>query len=126
MREHVDYIFCCYGTDSHFDAMAAMIAPQGKIVSIVETEQPLPMIKLFSKKASFSWELMFTKAMYQTPDIDSQGAILDRVADLIDEGVLSTTLTVDAGALTPDSLAEAHRRLSSGTMIGKLAFRVEA
>ncbi|HZX00719.1 MAG TPA: hypothetical protein VFF45_00595 [Bacilli bacterium] len=69
---------------------------------------------------------MFTKSMFQTPDIDSQGAILDRVADLIDEGVLSSTLTSDAGLLTPDSLAEAHRSLSSGAMIGKLAFRVEA
>jgi len=41
-HEHVDYIFCCYGTDAHFDAMAVMIAPQGKIVSIVETEKPFP------------------------------------------------------------------------------------
>ena len=40
------------------------------------------MIKLFGKKASFSWELMFTKAVYKTPDMDTQGKILDRGADL--------------------------------------------
>ena len=124
--KYVDYIFCCYGTESHFDAMTAMIAPQGRIVSIVEAANPLPISKLMGKKASFSWELMFAKAVHKTPDMDSQHTILSRVADLIDEGVLTSTLTLDAGLLEPDALAEAHRKVASGTMIGKLALRAGA
>lgn len=123
---HADYIFCCNNTDSHFDAMTAMIAPQGRIVSIVEAAGPLPIGNLMGKKASFSWELMFTKSIHKTPDMDSQHTILNRVADLIDEGVLTSTLTLDAGALEPKSLAEAHRKVASGTMIGKLALRAVA
>ncbi|MFY0580662.1 zinc-binding alcohol dehydrogenase family protein [Cystobacter fuscus] len=122
--KNVDFIFCCVGTDAHFDTMAELIAPGGRIVSIVEPEQPLPMGKLFGKRASFAWELMFTKSMYKTPDMASQQAILDRVADLLDEGVLTSTLTVDAGVLEPAALAEAHRTVSSGKMVGKLAFRL--
>ncbi|QRK05735.1 zinc-binding alcohol dehydrogenase family protein [Archangium violaceum] len=122
--KNVDAIFCCIGTDAHFETMAELIAPSGRIVSIVEPEQPLPMGKLFSKKASFSWEFMFSKSMYKTKDLASQQAILDRVADLLDEGVLTSTLTVDAGVLEPAALAEAHRTLSSGKMVGKLAFRL--
>ncbi|PTL77258.1 zinc-binding alcohol dehydrogenase family protein [Vitiosangium sp. GDMCC 1.1324] len=122
--KNVDSIFCCVGTDAHFEAMAELIAPHGRIVSIVEPEQPLPMGKLFSKRARFSWEFMFSKSMYKTPDLSSQQTILDRVADLLDEGVLTSTLTVDAGALEPNALAEAHRTVASGRMVGKLAFRL--
>ena len=120
----VDYIFCCNATDRHFDAMARMIAPQGRIVSIVEPEADLPMGKLFGKKASFSWEFMFTKSMHKTPDMDTQRTILDRVSQLIDDGVLRCTLSEDGGALSAEGLALAHRRQAAGTMIGKIAFRV--
>ncbi|MCY1075919.1 zinc-binding dehydrogenase [Archangium lansingense] len=122
--KNVDAIFCCVGTDMHFETMAELIAPGGHIVSIVEPEQPLPMGKLFSKRASFSWEFMFSKSMYKTRDLASQQTILDRVADLLDEGVLTSTLTVDAGVLEPAALAEAHRTVASGKMVGKLAFRL--
>ncbi|WP_375766782.1 zinc-binding alcohol dehydrogenase family protein [Archangium gephyra] len=122
--KNVDAIFCCVGTDAHFEAMAEVIAPGGRIVSIVEPEQPLPMGKLFGKRASFAWEFMFSKSMHKTPDLVSQQAILDRVADLLDEGVLTSTLTVDAGVLEPAALAEAHRTVASGKMVGKLAFRL--
>jgi zinc-binding alcohol dehydrogenase family protein len=124
--KHVDHIFCCVGTDQHFDAMAEIIAPQGRIVSIVEVAGPLPVGKLFGKKASFGWELMFTKAMHQTSDMGSQGAILDRVAALLDEGVLTSTLTEDFGVLAPEALAAAHRKIAAGGMIGKLALSVES
>jgi NADPH:quinone reductase len=119
--ENVQNIFCCYGTDMHFDAMASMIAPQGRIVSIVEPGQPLPMGALFAKKVHFAWEFMFAKSMHQTPDLDSQHQILNRVAELFDTGVPESTLTVDGGKLTPTSLAEAHQTVASGKMVGKLA-----
>lgn len=122
--EFVDHIFCCQATDSYFDAMAEVIAPQGRIVSIVEPHAPLDMGKLFRKKVRFAWELMFTKAIFKTADLESQRTILNRVADLIDEGVLEHTLTVDGGELGPQTLNEAHRKQTSGTMIGKLGLRV--
>jgi hypothetical protein len=94
---------CCHDTDGHFEAMAKALRPQGHIVSIVESQNPPPLMLLFSKKASFSWELMFTKARYKTPDMSSQRDILDRVAELVDEGVLRSTLTRDGGKLTADA-----------------------
>ncbi|MCG8423253.1 MAG: zinc-binding alcohol dehydrogenase family protein [Proteobacteria bacterium] len=120
----VDYIICCQATAHHFEAMAEIITPQGRIVSIVEHEHPLPLGKLFAKKASFAWELMFTKSMYQTEDMASQGDILNRVASLLDQGVLECTLSHDGGALTAEALSEAHKRQASGTMIGKQAFHL--
>ena len=120
----VDYIFCCSALGQHFEAMAAMIAPQGHIVSIVDADGPLPVGLLFRKKASFSWELMFTKSMFQTADMGSQRTILDRVAELVDRGVLRSTLREDGGTLTAEILAEAHQRQATGVLIGKQVFRV--
>lgn len=120
----VDYIFCCHDIEKHFDAMAELIAPQGNIVAIVNSEAPLAMHRLFSKKVNFSWELMFTKAMYKTPDMDSQRAILERVAQLVDQGTLRGTLREDGGTLSAESLTRAHQRQASASLIGKLGLRV--
>jgi len=119
---HVDYIFCCYATEPHFPAMVKMIAPEGRIVSIVGVNNPLPVGDLFSKKAAFSWEFMFAKAMFQTPTLASQGEILSRVATLLDEGTFRHTLNKAGSLLTADTLAEAHAFQESGRAIGKQAF----
>jgi NADPH:quinone reductase-like Zn-dependent oxidoreductase len=37
--QDVPYILCLNSTDEHFDAMADIVAPQGKICSIVETSE---------------------------------------------------------------------------------------
>ncbi len=58
----VDYILCFNDTDGHFPAMAELIAPQGKICTIVENARPLPVERLKSKSATFVWEFMFTRA----------------------------------------------------------------
>ncbi|ACY18552.1 zinc-binding alcohol dehydrogenase family protein [Haliangium ochraceum] len=123
-REHVDYVFCCAATAAHFPAMAEMIAPQGRIVSIVETDDALPLGTIFSKKASFSWEFMFAKSMHGTSDMDSQGQILARVAELLEAGTLQGTLTEAETTLTAEALAEAHAAQAAGRMIGKRCFRV--
>lgn len=123
-HETVDYVYCCYATGRHFEAMARVVAPQGRIVSIVEDADTLPMGSLFRKKASFSWEFMFAKSMFQTPDMDSQRTILDRVAELIDSRVLRGTLQEAGGVLDAEALAAAHQRQAAGVMIGKMTFRV--
>jgi NADPH2:quinone reductase len=67
---------------------------------------------------------MFTKSMHATPDMDTQRMILDRVSHVVDQGVLRCTLGEDGGTLSAEALARAHRLQTTGTMIGKLAFRV--
>jgi NADPH2:quinone reductase len=47
------FIFCCNNTDRYFDKLAQMIAPEGKICSIVETHQPQDINVLMSKSATF-------------------------------------------------------------------------
>ena len=64
--------------------------------------------------------MMFARPRFRTADIGEQGALLDRVADLIDTGALRGTLTDTLSPINAANLREAHRRLESGATIGKL------
>ena len=72
------------------------------------------------KSVTFSQEFMFTRSLFQTPDMIEQHNLLGRVAALIDEGVLKTTLSKVVPELTPLTLARAHAELEAGRMVGKL------
>ncbi|MFS8118850.1 MAG: zinc-binding alcohol dehydrogenase family protein [Microcoleus sp.] len=118
--KEVDYILCFNDTERHFKDMADVIKPQGKICSIVEAEHALDMNLIKSKSVTFAWEFMFTKSMYETDDIQSQHELLNQVADLVDRGILKTTVTQNLGALNAINLAKAHALLESEKTIGKL------
>ena len=51
--------------------------------------------------------------------MQAQHDLLNRVAQLLDEGMLRTTMTEHYGVLTADNLRCAHARIETGTMIGK-------
>lgn len=118
--EAVDYILCLNDTDYHWQNMAEVIKPQGKICSIVGNREPLDLNLLKSKSITFAWEFMFTKSQYNTPDIASQGELLNRVSQLVEGGIIKTTLKENLGVLNPANLAIAHSKLESGKTIGKL------
>lgn len=119
--ESVDHIANFADTDAYWDVMAELIRPQGAIVAIVENHGPLDLDRLKSKSASFHWEFMFTRARYGTPDLARQGEILDRLAGLMEQGELRTTLRHELGAITADNLERAHGLMASGRTIGKVA-----
>ncbi|BAZ45378.1 putative oxidoreductase [Chondrocystis sp. NIES-4102] len=116
----VDYILCLNDTDQHWQNMAEVIKPQGKICSIVGNQSPLDLNILKSKSVTFAWEFMFTKSQYNTSDIASQGELLNRVSRLIEIGVIKTTFKENLGILNPANMAIAHSKLASGKTIGKL------
>lgn len=119
--DSVDYILCLNSTDLHWENMAEVIKPQGKICSIVGNKSPLDLDIFKSKSVTFAWEFMFTKSQYQTPDMRSQHELLNKVSQLVEQGIIKTTLQTNLGVLNPHNLAIAHQKLASGTTIGKLA-----
>ncbi|GLR08580.1 NADPH:quinone reductase [Mixta theicola] len=118
--KQVDYIFCLNDTDGHWDTIGKLIAPQGQICTIVENAHPLNMEQLKLKSAALHWEFMFTRSMYQTPDMARQGEILNEVAQLLDAGKLNTTLNETLNGLSIETLAQAHSRVLEGHMRGKV------
>ena len=120
-RQKVDFIANFNNTDAYWAVMAEAIRPQGKIVCIVENETPLDLNLLKSKSATFVWEFMFTRSMFQTPDVAEQGVLLNEVAVLIDAGKLRTTLTETLSPINSANLRIAHAKSESGKTIGKTA-----
>ncbi|MEE3243709.1 MAG: zinc-binding dehydrogenase, partial [Bacteroidota bacterium] len=93
--------------------------PQGHIVSITGSSDPLNLNLLKNKSVTFSWELMYTRSMYQTPDMQRQLDILNHLAELLEEGTIQSTLTTTFNGFTVANLKEAHKLQESGKSIGK-------
>lgn len=119
-QAHADYVLCLNDTDKHFAAMAELVAPQGRICSIVQNTAPLALEKLMGKSAGFTWEMMFTRPMFGTPDMIEQHRLLNAVAQLIDSGKIKTTLGEVYGAINAANLRRAHAALEGGRTIGKI------
>jgi NADPH:quinone reductase len=67
---------------------------------------------------------MFTRSSFATPDMIEQHRLLDEAADLVDSGLLRTTMAANLGPLSADRLRRAHAQLESGTTIGKVVLEV--
>ena len=119
-HEQVDYIFCLNNTDQHWLSLCDLVKPQGIICSIVETKQPVELNGLKNKSASFVWELMFTRSMFQTDDMIEQHHLLNELSGLIDAGKIKTTVTNVLSPINAENLRKAHAQLESGRTIGKV------
>ena len=115
-----DYIVQYADLSQHWDAMCELVAPQGKIGTIVETDDLIDISKLQGKSASLHWELMFTRTIFQTDDMAEQNVILSNLSKLTDAGTIRTTLQQTLKGFSVDTLKEAHRRIERANVIGKL------
>jgi NADPH2:quinone reductase len=116
-----DYILCLSDTDHYFLSMAELIAPQGMICSIVGSKENHDIDKLKSKSAGLVWEFMFTRPMFKTKDMVTQHHLLNTISQLVDDGIITSTLSETIGPMTAENIGVAHQKLLAGTTIGKLA-----
>jgi NADPH:quinone reductase-like Zn-dependent oxidoreductase len=72
------------------------------------------------KSLSLHWELMFTRSMFETHDMQEQGVLLARVADLVDAGRVRTTANAVFGTINAENLIRAHALIESGKAVGKI------
>ena len=120
--EQVDAVLNLADTDHYWDAIGQLLAPQGHVGLIVEPVGALKIGDPYKAKAiGIHWEMMFARPRFKTADQAEQGRILERVAGLIDAGELRSTRTETLAPINAANLREAHRRLESGSTIGKLA-----
>ncbi|MEJ1096788.1 MULTISPECIES: zinc-binding alcohol dehydrogenase family protein [unclassified Pseudoxanthomonas] len=117
----VDAVLSLASTDRYWDAIGEIVAPLGHVGLIVEPAEALKIGGPYKDKSvGLHWEMMFARARFNTPDMIEQHRLLNRTASLIDAGELRPTHTETLGPINADNLREAHRRLESGTTIGKL------
>lgn len=119
----VDYVLILNDTDRHYPAAAQLVAPQGMICTIVENQQPLDVSLLKIKSAGLVWEMMFTRSMFQTADMEKQAQLLDEVARLVDRKIIQTTLSQVLSPINSAKLRQAHALIEAGKTIGKIVLK---
>ena len=107
------------GTEQHYPAVPDIIAPQGKF-GLIDDPKSLDVNLLKRKAVSLHWESMFTRAIFNTPDMIAQHRLLDEVARLVDAGGIVTTATKELSPINAANLKAAHALVESGRMIGKV------
>ncbi|NID05606.1 zinc-binding alcohol dehydrogenase family protein [Luteibacter jiangsuensis] len=115
----VDHAIGLTHSDDYFDQIVELMKPQGQF-GLIDDPKSLDVTKLKRKSISLHWESMFTRSTYQTPDMAEQHRILDRVAALIDDGTLRTTLGEHFGSITAENLRKAHELIESHKAKGKI------
>jgi NADPH2:quinone reductase len=115
----VEYIAGLTATDTHYPAVVEVLAPQGKF-GVIDDPKSLDAKPLKRKCASLHWEFMFARSLYTTPDIIAQHLLLNEVSELVDAGVIRTTLGDNLGTINAENLKKAHALLESGRSRGKM------
>lgn len=112
----VDYVFTSF-TPGNVHAIADVIRPRGEVVSIDETGGSIDALK--SKSVTWHWELMFTRPVTDPAD-HYQHELLEQFAELVDDGVIRTTMTTHLTPLDAATLRQAHEIFEASQTIGKV------
>jgi zinc-binding alcohol dehydrogenase family protein len=115
----VDYVVSLNQTESHYAEIINVIKPQGQF-GLIDDPETLDIQPLKPKSLSLHWEFMFTRSMFQTEDMQAQHDLLNQVADMIDSGVLKTTVGEHFGTINASNLRKAHALLESQGARGKI------
>ena len=118
------YVAALTHTDKHIGAIVELIEPFGRI-ALIDDPKGLDVAPLKFKAISLCWEFMFTRSMFQTDDMDAQHKLLNRAADMLDDGTLVSTVNRHFGAMSVANLRKAHELQESGTAIGKTVLEVQ-
>ena len=113
-----EFVASLNGTKDHFEPLVELIKPRGHI-ALIDDPKNINIQLIKPKALSFSWEFMFTRSMFATDDMEKQHDLLNRVSELIDAGTLISTVRNNLGALSAETLKEAHIQQESGKVIGK-------
>jgi NADPH2:quinone reductase len=112
------FIFATAPVGSLFADLAKLIAPQGRVALINGEAADLFVFR--PKSVSIHFELMFTRPLFQTADIEGQHRLLNEVADLVDSGRVRSTMRENYGRIDAANLMRAMAHLKSGRAIGKI------
>lgn len=112
------YVACLNQASSHFEPLLRSIQPFGHM-AIIDEAVNIDTSLFKQKSVSLSWEFVFTKSLYQTENMISQGLALDRIADLIDQKELGSITGRTFDFMNPTNLQQAHDIQLSGHAIGK-------
>lgn len=116
-----DYVASLTRSVHHFPQVLELIAPQGRYGIIDEVPSGAIDITLLRRKCvSLHWEGMFTRSLFETPDMIEQHRLLCAVAEMVDAGRIRSTMQEHFGTIDADGLRRAHAHVETGHALGKV------
>lgn len=113
------FVFSTTHTDAHLPAIVELIAPQGRF-GLIDDPEVLDAKPFKQKAVSLHWEFMFTRPVFETPDMEAQGRLLNEVAALVDAGRIRSTATEVAGKIDAATLRAVHALIETNRARGKI------
>ena len=112
------FVFATVPAGGVFADLAELIAPQGRIALI--NGKSADVSPFMRKSVAICYELMFTRPLFQTADIEAQHRLLNEVAELVNSGRVRSTMRENYGRIDAANLMRAMAFLKSGRAIGKI------
>lgn len=110
-----------FDPDAYIPQVVQFIQPFGKIGSIL-APQKANFLTGHRKSITLYLESMFAKSEFGVNE-ESQGKILSELADLVDDGLL-TSIVSETYPYNVENLQNAHKTLEAGAVVGKIALTV--
>lgn len=115
----VTHVASLNATDKYFESYVDILVPFGRI-AFIDDPASVDIMKVKPKSLSVHIEFMFARSMHQARDIQAQHDLLERVAELVDQGYIRTTAGKHLGTINADNLKKAHAEIESGRTVGKI------
>ncbi len=115
----IDAVFLAAKSDENIKEAAKVVKPQGRICSLLPLSEPLPN-PFFAKSLTMSFELMYTRSVYQTDDWIRQHEYLTELKNQVEQGFIMSTLSRHFDRMNEDTLKEAYTLLQSEHTVGKI------
>lgn len=116
----VDSVISLTHTDTYLPQIVEVLRPQGKLALIDDPAQ-LDVMPVKHKIAFAAFGTHVHASLYQTTDMIKQHELLNRISELVDNGVIQTTIGEHFGKIGSDNLKRAHALIESGKAKGKIA-----
>jgi zinc-binding alcohol dehydrogenase family protein len=115
----VEYVASLTASERYLPILPKIIAPQGRL-AMIDDPKSFDIVSLKLKAITVAWELMFTRSRFQTKDMIQQHRILEDISELVDAGVLKSTLRENISPINAENLRRVHKMIEAGQGIGKI------
>jgi NADPH2:quinone reductase len=116
--QHLDMVLSTAGTSENISWIAKLLRPFGH-VSVVDMAPSLDLGVLAPKSASLHMEMVFSRVLSGI-GLETQGCILETVADLVTLKRLHPIATTRLEGLTVETMKEAHQLIETRRTVGKV------
>ena len=117
--DDVTHVVSLNQTGSYIPQIVEVLRPEGQL-ALIDDPKVLDVVPFKMKSLSVHWEFMFTRSMFNTTTQSRQHDLLNRVATLIDNGTIRSTMTKRVTGISADNLKSVHAQIEAGGTRGKI------